>query len=387
VELVSEEELVEKLKKGRPLRIKAGFDPTAPDLHLGHTVVMQKLKQFQELGHTVVFLIGDFTARIGDPSGRDETRPELSPDLIKKNAETYIAQAGKILDMAGAEIRYNSEWLEGMSIMDFAHLARKQTVARVLERDDFRKRMRDGHDISLLEFCYPLMQAQDSVALEADVELGGTDQIFNLLMGRTIQKRSNQEQQVVLTMPLLVGTDGVQKMSKTYGNYVGITDEPKEMFGKVMSISDELMWTYYDLLSDLSIEEIEEIKERTLTGKLHPKIAKENLAMEIVERFHSEKDAEAARDEFERVFKKGKLPDEIDEHELLSQDDEVSLVDVMVDADLVKSKSDARRMIKQRAVEVDGEKVDDIETTLTTDGENLVKVGKRRFAKVKFKKE
>lgn len=386
VELVSEEELVAKLKKGKPLRVKAGFDPTAPDLHLGHTVLMQKLKQFQDLGHTVIFLIGDFTARIGDPSGRDDARPELPEDVIRANAKTYIEQAGKVLDMERAEVRYNSEWLGKMSVIEFAELGRKQTVARVMERDDFKKRMQGGHDITLLEFYYPLMQAQDSVALEADVELGGTDQIFNLLMGRTIQKRSGQEPQVVLTMPLLVGTDGVQKMSKTYNNYVGITEPPREIFGKMMSISDDLMWTYYELLSDLSMNEIEEVKERVLTGKLHPKVAKENLAMEIIERFHSEQEAISARDEFERVFKKKDLPDEIEEHDIVSKDDEISLVDAMVESKLVGSKSDARRMIKQRAVEVDGERVEDIETTLSTDGENLLKVGKRRFAKLKFKK-
>ena len=386
VDLVDEDELIAKLKRGKPLRVKAGFDPTAPDLHLGHTVLMQKLKQFQDLGHTVVFLIGDFTARIGDPSGRDDTRPELPKEVIEENAETYIAQAGKILDMERAEVRYNSEWLETMSVIEFAELGRKRTVARMLERDDFKKRMQEGHDITLLEFYYPLMQAQDSVALEADVELGGTDQIFNLLMGRTIQKRSGQEPQVVLTMPLLVGTDGVQKMSKTYGNYVGITEPPRDIFGKMMSISDDLMWTYYELLSDLSMEEIEEIKERVLTGKLHPKVAKENLAMEIIERFHSEGEAVAARDEFERVFRKKDLPDEIEEHDIPSKDDEISLVDAMVETSLVGSKSEARRMIKQRAVEVDGKRVEDIETTLTSDGENLLKVGKRRFAKIRIKK-
>ena len=386
VELVDEKELVGKLNKGRPLRVKAGFDPTAPDLHLGHTVVMQKLKQFQDLGHTVIFLIGDFTARIGDPSGRDDTRPELSADTIRENARTYIDQAAKIIDMERAEVRYNSEWLEKMSIMEFAELGRKQTVARVLERDDFRKRMSEGHDITLLEFYYPLMQAQDSVALNADVELGGTDQIFNLLMGRTIQKRSGQEPQVVITMPLLVGTDGVQKMSKSYGNYIGISESPRDIFGKMMSVSDDLMWTYYELLSDLSLEEIEQLKEHVITGKLHPKVAKENLAAEIVERFHSEEDAVAAREEFERVFKKKDTPDEIDEHLLESQDAEISLVDVMLEIKLVASKSDARRMIKQRAVEVDGERVEDIDATLSTDGESLLKVGKRRFARVKFKK-
>ncbi|MBN1283184.1 MAG: tyrosine--tRNA ligase [Proteobacteria bacterium] len=386
VELVNEEELVAKLKKGRPLRIKAGFDPTAPDLHLGHTVVMQKLKQFQELGHKVIFLMGDFTARIGDPSGRNETRPELGEGIIRANAETYVAQAGKILDMGEAEIRYNSEWLGKFSAADFIRLSAKETVARMLERDDFESRFKGGSPIRIHEFLYPLLQGYDSVALEADVELGGTDQIFNLLVGRDLQRDVGQEPQVVLTMPLLVGTDGTQKMSKTYGNYVGISEPPKEIFGKMMSISDELMWTYYELLSDLSLGEIEGLKERVLTGALHPKVAKENLAAEIVERFHSEGDAVAARDEFERVFKKKDTPDEIDEHVLESMDAEVSLVDAMVDTRLVTSKSDARRMIKQRAVEVDGRRVEDIDATLSTDGESLVKVGKRRFAKVKFKK-
>ncbi|MFH1830157.1 MAG: tyrosine--tRNA ligase [Pseudomonadota bacterium] len=384
VELVSEEELIAKLKRGKPLRVKIGFDPTAPDLHLGHTVVMQKLKQFQDLGHTVIFLVGDFTARIGDPSGRDETRPTLSEDVIKKNAKTYMNQAGKILDMNKVEVRYNSEWLGKMSGLEIAELGSKQTVARMLERNDFKKRMKEGHDITILEFYYPLLQAQDSVVLKADVELGGTDQIFNLLMGRTIQKRSGQEPQVVLTMPLLVGTDGVQKMSKTYGNYIGIYEAPREIFGKMMSISDELMWTYYDLLSDLSADEIEEMKERVLTGKLHPKVAKENLAMEMVERFHSEKDALAARDEFERVFASKKLPDEIEEKVINADGDTVLLADTIVQAELCSSKNDARRMITQRAVELDGQKITDIGAQIPTTKDILLKVGKRRFARVKF---
>ncbi len=386
VELVDEDELVAKLKKGRPLRVKAGFDPTAPDLHLGHTVVMQKLKQFQDLGHTVIFLMGDFTARIGDPSGRNETRPELGEDIIKKNAETYVAQAGKILDVEKAEIRYNSEWLGKFTAADFIRLSAKETVARMLERDDFESRFKGGSPIRIHEFLYPLLQGYDSVALESDVELGGTDQIFNLLVGRDLQRDVGQEPQVVLTMPLLVGTDGVAKMSKTYGNYVGISEPPKEIFGKMMSISDDLMWTYYELLSDLSLGEIEKLKEEVLTGKLHPKLAKENLAAEIVERFHSEQDAVAARDEFERVFAKKDTPDEIDEHLLDSMDAEISLVDAMLGTKLVSSKSDARRMIKQKAVEVDGERVEDIDATLSTDGESLLRVGKRRFARVKFKK-
>lgn len=384
VELVSEEDLVAKLKKGKPLRVKAGFDPTSPDLHLGHTVLMQKLKQFQDLGHTAIFLIGDFTARVGDPSGRNEARPMLEADVIKRNSKTYIDQASKILDMKRTEVRYNSEWLGKMSWLEIAELGAKQTVARMLERDDFKKRMKEGHDITVLEFYYPLLQAQDSVALNADVELGGTDQIFNLLMGRTIQKRSAQESQVVLTMPLLVGTDGVQKMSKTYGNYVGISEPPREMFGKIMSISDELMWTYYELLSDLTLDEVEKLREKVVVGELHPKLAKESLAMELIERFHSEKDAMAARDEFERMFAKKEMPDEINEIEIPSQGAEILLVDAIIAADLCVSKSDARRMIQQNAVEVDGKKIQDIASKISTKKGVLLKVGKRRFARVKF---
>ncbi len=378
VDLVSEDELVEKLKENRPLRIKAGFDPTAPDLHLGHTVLMQKLRQFQDLGHRVIFLMGDYTAMIGDPSGRDETRPVLTEDVIKENAKTYVAQAGKIIDMNKAEVRFNSEWLGQMSSIEFARLGSKQTVARMLERDDFKKRMSEGKDISLLEFYYPLMQAQDSVALEADVELGGTDQIFNLLMGRTIQKRSNQSPQVVMTLPLLVGTDGVQKMSKSYGNYIGITELPREIFGKVMSISDELMWNYYELLSDLTLDEIEEVKEELVLGKLHPKIVKENLAMELVARFHSEDDAKNARDEFEKVFKEKGKPDDILEFDVKGG---TPLVDILASQGICKSKSDARRMISQGAVKVDDGKIDDIAWECPQNGSVLVQVGKRKFAR------
>lgn len=387
VELVSEEELVAKLKQDRPLRVKAGFDPTAPDLHLGHTVVMQKLHQFQELGHQVIFLIGDFTARIGDPSGRDSTRPTLDETIIRENAATYIAQAAKVLDMDRAEVRYNSEWLGAMSVIEFAELGKKQTVARMLERDDFKTRMREGHDITLLEFYYPLMQAQDSVALEADIELGGTDQIFNLLMGRTIQKRSGQEPQVVLTMPLLVGTDGVQKMSKSYGNYIGITESPREIFGKVMSISDELMWNYYELLSDLTLAEIEELKVELVEGRMHPKVAKENLAMEIVARFHSQEAANEARDEFEQIFKQKGKPDDIPEAIIETTSAEEAIVDVLQRAALVTSKSEARRLIQQGGVRVDDERVGAIDAALPTDREALLQVGKRKFARVRFAKK
>lgn len=385
VQIVNDEELTSKLKKGRPLRVKAGFDPTAPDLHLGHTVVMQKMKQFQDMGHQIIFIIGDFTSLIGDPSGRNAARPPLSPQEIKANLKTYVEQASKILDMKKAELRYNSEWLGRMNFMEVIKLASHYNVARMMEREDFRSRIAAGESLAMHEFLYPLMQGYDSVAIEADVELGGTDQIFNLLIGRDIQRAYGQEPQVVLTMPLLVGTDGVQKMSKSYGNYIGISESPREIFGKTMSISDELMWTYYELLSDLTTREIEELKEELVIGKLHPKVAKENLAMEIIERFYSEKDALAARDEFERMFSKKGRPDEIEEKVLKVQGDKISLVDVIVESGLCPSKSEARRMIGQNAVEVNEKKIEDIKTELPVKGEVLIKVGKRRFAKIVFK--
>lgn len=384
VDLVNEAELIEKLKKGRPLRIKAGFDPTSPDLHLGHTVLMQKLAQFQELGHTIVFIIGDFTSKIGDPSGRSATRPPLSDSEISANLKTYVEQASKILDMEKVELRYNSEWLAKMNFADVLKLASQYTVARMMEREDFKNRFAAGSPLGIHEFLYPLMQGHDSVAVKADVELGGTDQIFNLLMGRDLQREAKQEPQVVLTMPLLVGTDGVQKMSKSYGNYIGITDSPRDMFGKIMSISDDLMWSYYELLSDLSLNEIKELKEELVVGKLHPKIAKENLAMEIIERFHSEEDAVSARDEFERVFAKKGRPDEIEEIKISTQNEKVFLVDLIVEAKLCPSKSEARRMISQHAVEVDEKKIDDIKNEISTKKNVMIKVGKRRFAKVVF---
>jgi tyrosyl-tRNA synthetase len=386
VEVVSQEELVAKLKQGRPLRIKAGFDPTAPDLHLGHTVVMQKLKQFQDLGHTVVFLIGDFTARIGDPSGRSTARPPLSQEDVARNLKTYVEQAGKILDAAHIELRYNSEWLESMRFSEVVNLAGHYTVARMMEREDFKKRFAAGDPLGVHEFLYPLMQGYDSVAIEADVELGGTDQIFNLLVGRDLQRAFGKEPQVVLTMPLLVGTDGEQKMSKSYGNAIGIADAPREIFGKVMSISDALMWMYYELLSDLSLAEIEELKEQVMLGKLHPKLAKETLAMEIIERFHSEAEAVAARDEFERVFSRKQIPDEVAEIEIAAPSAGIALVDVLVQANLCASKSDARRMIEQHAVEVDGAKATEITAKLSAGSKVLLKVGKRRFARVNIQK-
>lgn len=384
VEIVSEEELIQKLARGKPLRIKAGFDPTTADLHLGHTVVMQKLHQFQELGHKIIFLIGDFTARIGDPSGRDETRPMLSEEIIRKNAETYMAQASKILDMDKAEIRYNSEWLGTMSVIEFAALGSKQTVARMLEREDFKQRMKAGHDITILEFYYPLMQAQDSVVLEADVELGGTDQLFNLLMGRTIQKRSGQEPQCILTLPLLLGTDGIQKMSKTYDNVIGIQESPQEIFGKLMSISDELMWNYFELLTDRSAQEIVRMKLDIQNEKLHPKEAKVALAREITARFHNQRAAEKASKEFERVHAAKQLPSKIEEHVIKTSVKEYSIIQVLIESGMTLSKSEARRMIEQGGVKVDQKKISDIKQNLQCPGDYLFQVGKRRFRKVRF---
>lgn len=384
VDLVSEPELVAKLKKGKPLRVKAGFDPTVSDLHLGHTVVMHKMRQFQELGHHAIFLIGDYTAQIGDPSGRSETRRRLSHEEVMRHAKTYVAQAFKILDKAKTEIRYNSEWLGKMSALDFAELGSKQTVARMLERNDFKKRFQESKDISVLEFYYPLLQAQDSVVLKADVELGGTDQIFNLLMGRTVQKRSGQEPQVVMTMPLLVGTDGMQKMSKTYNNYIAITDTPNEMFGKLMSISDELMWDYYKLLSSKSLDEISALKKDVEKGKVHPKDAKENLAKEIIARYHSRKDADEAAKEFEKIFSKKELPTDIPETGVKAKGAEILLVDLLKDISMVDSKGEARRMINQGGVYINDKRVGDINCSLKCAGAYIIKVGKRKFRKVAF---
>lgn len=384
MDLVSEKELTAKLKKGKPLRVKAGFDPTFSDLHLGHTVVMQKMRQFQELGHQVIFLIGDYTAQIGDPSGRSEVRKQLTHSEVMKHAKTYINQAFKILDMKKTEVRYNSEWLGKMSALEFAELGYKQTVARMLERDDFKKRFKEGKDISVLEFYYPLLQAQDSVVLGADIELGGTDQIFNLLMGRTVQKRSGQEPQVVLTLPLLVGTDGIQKMSKTYGNYIGITEPADGMFGKLLSISDGLMWSYYELLSLRSLDDIKKLKKDVEKGKLHPKEAKVALAKEIVERFYSKKIADDSAQEFEKIFSRKELPTGIEEIEVKTKVEEMSVVDLLLELKMVPSKSEGRRMIQQGGVSVDDNKLSDIHAGLKTTGTHIIRVGKRKFKKVRF---
>ncbi len=384
VEVIQETEIVEKLKRGRPLRVKAGFDPTAPDLHLGHTVLLQKLKQFQNLGHHVIFLIGDFTGMIGDPTGVSETRKTLTPEQVKENAKTYEQQVFKILDREKTEVRFNSEWLSQMSVLQFAELGSKQTVARMLERDDFKKRFKEEKDISIIEFYYPLIQAYDSVHLKADVELGGTDQKFNLLMGRTLQRRYGQESQIVMTLPLLVGLDGTQKMSKSYGNFIGIQEPPGEIFGKVMSISDALMWSYYELLSDLGMEDIRSLKMEVDSERQHPKDVKMRLAREIVSRFYGASAAESAASQFENIFKNKGLPDNVEIIELRDREDSPLLVDVLLKAELVPSKSEARRLIKQGGVIVDDKKVEAPDYQLVPGGEHILRVGKRRFLKVKF---
>ncbi|HNU75292.1 MAG TPA: tyrosine--tRNA ligase [Deltaproteobacteria bacterium] len=379
VEIVSEEELVAKLKKGRPLKVKVGFDPTAPDIHLGHTVVLQKMRQFQDAGHEVICLIGDFTGMIGDPSGRSTTRPPLTRQEVLENAKTYQEQVKKILDPKRTTLAYNSQWMDNMVVSDFIKLTSVQTVARMLERDDFRKRYQQQHPISIHEFLYPFIQGYDSVALQADVELGGTDQIFNLLMGRDVQKAYGQEQQVVMTLPLLEGTDGVQKMSKSYNNYIGVDDPPADMFGKVMSISDELMWKYYELLSSRSLDEIRGLQDRVSRGALHPMEAKMDLAAEMVERFHGKRDADLARESFTRVFKEKALPEDMPEVDIRL--DRPWICSVLKEASMVQSTSEAKRLVAQGAVSIDEQKVSDPELVLAP-GTYIIKVGKRRFARV-----
>ena len=381
------EELKAKLEKsfstGKPLTIKAGFDPTAPDLHVGHTVLLQKMKHFQDLGHEVYFLIGDFTGFIGDPTGKSETRKPLTREDIAKNAETYKEQVFKILDPVKTKIAFNSEWLGKINSFDMIRLASELTVARMLERDDFKKRFEDNRPISIHEFLYPLIQGFDSVAMEADVELGGTDQLFNLLVGRDLQRSRGQEPQIVLTMPLLEGLDGINKMSKSLGNYIGITEPANDIYGKTMSVSDELMFRYYELVSDLSNTEIEELKQGLEEGSLHPKEIKQKLARELTARFHSEKDALKAEQNFENVFAKHDLPDDMPEFSL-SSNEPVWLPKLMVDSGLVSSTSDGRRMIKQNAVSIDGEKIGDTDFNVEPTGDLILKVGKRRFCKIVF---
>jgi len=381
-EILLEAELVEKLKKNKPLRIKAGFDPTAPDLHLGHTVLINKLRQFQDLGHEVLFLIGDFTGMIGDPTGKSATRPPLTRDDVIENARSYEQQIFKILDPEKTLVMFNSSWMNEMSPADLIQLAAKHTVARMLERDDFSKRYKGGQPIAIHEFLYPLIQGYDSVAMKSDVELGGTDQKFNLLVGRELQKHYGQEPQVVLTMPILEGLDGVQKMSKSLNNYIGIDEAPDEMFGKIMSISDELMWRYFELLSFLPAEDIEKFKQDIEEG-INPRDIKFVLGEELVARFHSPEAATQARENFIARFQKGAMPDDIPEKELAAVDGKLAIGNLLKEAELVQSTSEAFRMLKQGAVKVDGEKVDDKAEEYLVGEEHIFQVGKRRFAKVK----
>ena len=372
VEIILEEELKLKLeqskKEKRPLKVKAGFDPTAPDIHLGHTVLLKKLKAFQDLGHTVIFLIGDFTARIGDPSGRSETRKQLTKDEVLENAATYKKQISKILDTDKIQIVFNSEWFEKMSVLDILKLTTHATVAQMIVRADFKKRLSKSEDISLLEFMYPLLQGYDSVKLEADVELGGTDQIFNLLVGRDIQKDFGQAQQVVITTPLLEGTDGVQKMSKSYGNYIGINEPPKDMFGKIMSISDELMLKFYEVLTD---EDLDKVK------KIHPKIAKLQLGELIVSQYHCTEAAKQARAEFEKVFSQKEIPQDLPEYKLKNQE---NIIAILINSGLVKSGNEARRLIKEGAIFFEDTKINSIDFMPGQSG--TLKVGTRRFLKL-----
>lgn len=388
VDLISREDLVRKLTRsvqtGEPLKIKAGFDPTAPDLHLGHTVLLQKLKHFQQLGHKIYFLIGDFTGLIGDPTGKSDTRPRLTRKDVERNAETYKEQVFKILDPEQTKVVFNSAWLGELSSYEMIKLASELTVARMLEREDFRQRFDNGRPISIHEFLYPLIQGYDSVAIEADVELGGTDQLFNLLMGRDLQRSHNQEPQVVLTVPLLEGLDGVNKMSKSLGNYIGITETPDDIFGKVMSVSDELMFRYYELLSDLTVDEITEMKEGLGKGVLHPKKVKMRLARELTARFHDAAAAEKAENNFEQVFKRHELPEDIPGQKIKADEEEIWLPRLLLESGLVNSTSDGRRMIKQNAVSVDGNKITDVDAVIPAKGEVLLKVGKRRFCQVVF---
>ncbi len=383
-EILVEEELIAKLKEGRPLRIKLGMDPTAPDIHLGHTVILNKLRTFQDLGHEVILLIGDFTALVGDPSGKNATRPPLSEEAIQENAKTYAEQAFKILDPAKTRIEYNSSWLKELGATGMIKLAAKQTVARMLERDDFKKRYAGGQSIAIHEFLYPLLQGYDSVALKADVELGGTDQKFNLLMGRELQKDAGMATQCVLMMPLLVGLDGVKKMSKSAANYIGVHDAPGEMFGKIMSITDDLMWNYYELLSFRPLAEIEEFKAGIAAGTLNPRDVKIWLAKEIIARYHDEAAAEAAHEDFTQRFSKNAIPDDMPEVELALEGEGLAIANLLKDADLVATTSEALRMIKQGAVKVDGEKLDDGKALIGA-GTAVYQVGKRKFARVTVK--
>lgn len=390
LEIIEEQQLKDKLKnsteKNQPLIIKVGFDPTAPDIHLGHTVLLRKMRHFQDLGHKVIFLIGDATALVGDPSGQSQIRKILSRDEVEKNATTYIKQVSKILEVNNLKVferRHNSEWFsKSFNFEKFVELAQRYTVMRLLERDDFQKRIKEDKPISYLELFYPLMQGYDSVQVKSDIEIGGTDQKFNMLVGRNLQRTYEQQPQVVITLPLLEGTDGIQKMSKSLGNYIGINEPPKDMFGKIMSISDELMWKYYELLTDVSLSDISQMKAQAKSGALNPKDAKVKLAKHIIAQYHGAKEAEAAEKEFENVFKNKGLPDDIQIYE--TQQQEQLVWSLIKNAGLVSTSSEARRSIEQGAVTIDGAKITDVNAKITPKENQIIKVGKRLFRKIKI---
>lgn len=380
-EILLEEDLIERLKSGKPLRVKAGFDPTAPDLHLGHTVLLNKMRQLQDLGHEILFLIGDFTGMIGDPSGKNETRPPLTREEVKKNADTYRKQVFKVLDPDKTQILFNSTWMEKFTVGDIIKLASTHTVARMLERDDFYKRYQSGQAIAIHEFLYPLIQGYDSVAMSADIELGGTDQKFNLLMGRELQKHFGQKPQIVITMPLLVGLDGIKKMSKSLGNYIGIDESPQEIFGKVMSLSDETMWLYFNLISFKSLVEVAQLRKEVSEGK-NPRDVKFLLGEEIVERFHDRNAAIQAREGFIAQFQQGGIPEDIAEVQIPAEPEGIAIAHIIKTAGLTTSTSEAMRMIDQGAVKMDGERVQERNLVLKKGKKMILQVGKRRFAKI-----
>jgi tyrosyl-tRNA synthetase len=386
-EIIPEDELVKKIEKSikeeKPLKIKLGCDPSRPDLHLGHSVVLRKLGQFQQLGHQAILIIGDFTGMIGDPSGRNVTRPSLSLEETRKNGESYLEQASKILNKEKTKIVYNSEWLSKMSFEDVIKLSSKYTVARMIERDDFTKRFKAGEPISLHEFLYPLAQAMDSVAISSDVELGGTDQKFNLLVGRDIQREFGMEPQVILTMPLIVGTDGIEKMSKSYNNYIGISDSPQEIFGKTLSIPDSLIYNYYELATDISNEELFDLRKQLNDQQVNPRDLKRKLAKTIVKMYHNENAAVEAEAEFDKIFIRKEVPDEIPEIILDKGETEIGILELLVKVNFASSKGEARRLVVQGGVTIDGNKVDDISANITLDKELILKVGKRKFIKLK----
>ncbi|BDQ02101.1 tyrosine--tRNA ligase [Ignavibacterium sp.] len=385
VEIIPEEELVQKIersiKSGKPLNIKLGCDPSRPDLHIGHSVVLRKLAQFQQLGHQAILIIGDFTGMIGDPSGRNSTRPALTLEQTRINGESYFQQASKILDKNKTKIVYNSEWLGKMTFEDVIKLASKYTVARMLERDDFTKRYKAGEPISIHEFLYPLAQAMDSVAIQSDVELGGTDQKFNLFVGRDIQREYGVEPQVILTMPLLVGTDGVEKMSKSYDNYIGISDPPEQIFGRTMSIPDTLIYTYFELATNVSNERLKEIKAALEDGKTNPRDLKRELARTLVSMYYDEEAANKAQEEFDKIFIKKEIPDEIDEFHI-EENTEINILDLLLLVNFAPSKGEAKRLVQQGGVSIDGEKVSDVHQSINIKSGMILKVGKRKFLKL-----